>query len=76
MYERYMPIKDSPVKFQDCCAEKCVRQSFKKKEYWQYTIEETCLYGQNGNNSCIYKRHEKIERNSNARPEPATEARV
>ena len=71
MYERYAPIKNSSVKFESCSSEKCCRISFKKKEYWQYTIEETCLYGQNGNNSCVYKRHEKIERKPDVRIEPA-----
>jgi len=58
------------MEFQGCTAVKCVRQSTGKKEYYQYQIEETCNFAQNGNNTCPFKRHEKIERTENVR-EPA-----
>lgn len=54
-------------KFQGCTAISCVRQSVGPKKHWQYLIEEECPYGQNGNNTCTYKRHLKIERTDNER---------
>jgi len=60
MYERYAPIKNSSVRYTECVVGECCRQWIGAKEKWQFAIEETCLYGQNGNNSCPYKRNPKL----------------
>lgn len=57
--------------FLGCTVTSCVRRMTGKKTYANYSVEEQCPYAQNGNNTCTFKRHEKIERKDDGNPEPA-----